>query len=111
MNTPLGRALDILDDQGVAIWKANVEETEEAGDPAGEYARTIGAWHGLSKGGDVIVRANILSSYYFLYSSQSGCCARCFQGKLVYVNYGRKKDFDALAEAGVDLRGTIALAR
>lgn len=56
MNTPLGRALDIVDDEGVAVWKANVEETVEEGDPAGEYAHTIGAWHGLSAPGDVTVR-------------------------------------------------------
>ena len=57
MNTPIasGRALNILDDDGEAIWKADTEETVEAGDPAGEYAHTIGAWHGLSKGGDVTV--------------------------------------------------------
>jgi len=56
MNTPLGRALDIVDDEGIAVWKANVEETIEEGDPAGEYAHTIGAWHGLSAPGDVTVR-------------------------------------------------------
>ena len=55
MNTPLGHALDILDDNGQAIWKANLEETEEDGDPAGKYARAVGAWHGLSKEGDVTV--------------------------------------------------------
>lgn len=55
MNTPLGRALDIVDDEGVAIWKADVEEKIEEGDPASQYAHTIGAWHGLSAGGDVTV--------------------------------------------------------
>lgn len=33
------------------------------------------------------------------------------QGPAVYVNYGRKKDFDELAAAGVNLTGTIAVAR
>ncbi len=55
MNVPLGRALDILDENGTPVWKANVEEVEDLTDPAGEYARTIGAWHGLSHGGDVSV--------------------------------------------------------
>ncbi|KAF9521022.1 hypothetical protein BS47DRAFT_1374558 [Hydnum rufescens UP504] len=86
LNTPLGRALDIIGDDDQVIWKANLEESEEDGDPAGEYARTIGAWHGLSKEGEAI-------------------------GKVVYVNYGRKEDFDHLLAAGVDLTGTIALAR
>lgn len=59
MNTPLGRALDIVDDEGTAVWKADVEEKIEEGDPASEYAHTIGAWHGLSAGGDVTVRADL----------------------------------------------------
>jgi len=32
-------------------------------------------------------------------------------GELVYANYGRKEDFDALAEAHIDLRGKIVLCR
>lgn len=56
MNTPLGRALDIVDGEGVAVWKANVEEPILKGDPVGEYAHTIGAWYGLSAPGDVTVR-------------------------------------------------------
>ena len=32
-------------------------------------------------------------------------------GRVVYANYGRKQDFDLLAEMGVDLRGAIVLAR
>jgi N-acetylated-alpha-linked acidic dipeptidase len=56
MNTPLDRALDIVNNEGVTVWKADIEETIEEGDPAGEYAHTIGAWHGLSAPGDVTVR-------------------------------------------------------
>ena len=33
------------------------------------------------------------------------------QGKLVYVNYGRKADFDELEKLGVDLTGKIAIVR
>lgn len=55
MDTPLDRALDIVDDDGAAVWRANVEETIEDGDPAGKYAHEIGAWHGLSAAGDVTV--------------------------------------------------------
>ncbi|KAG8987149.1 hypothetical protein FRB94_002576 [Tulasnella sp. JGI-2019a] len=86
MNTPLERHLQIIDEDGGVAWDADVEEEEVKDDPAGEYAKTIGAWHGLSKGGDV-------------------------KGKLVYVNYGRKEDFDHLAALGVNLTGTIVLAR
>ncbi|KAG8860116.1 hypothetical protein FRB96_004139 [Tulasnella sp. 330] len=86
MNTPLERHLQIINEDGSVAWGADVEEEEVEGDPAGEHAKTIGAWHGLSKGGDV-------------------------KGKLVYVNYGRKEDYDELAAKGVDLTGTIALAR
>lgn len=56
MNTPLERELQILGDDNKPIWSANVEEDELKEDPAGQYARTIGAWHGLSKEGDVKVR-------------------------------------------------------
>jgi hypothetical protein len=56
LDTPLGRALDIVGDDDQVIWKASLEESEEDGDPAGEHARTIGAWHGLSKEGEAIVR-------------------------------------------------------
>ena len=31
-------------------------------------------------------------------------------GELVYVNYGRKEDFDLLASMGVPLAGKIAIA-
>jgi len=33
------------------------------------------------------------------------------EAEVVYVNYARAEDFDALAEAGVDVRGRIVLAR
>lgn len=56
MNTPLERHLQVLDDDDSIMFDADVEEEEVEGDPAGKYAKTIGAWHGLSKGGDVKVR-------------------------------------------------------
>ncbi|KAG8716114.1 hypothetical protein FRC11_009163 [Ceratobasidium sp. 423] len=86
LNFPDERKLEILNDDGTPFWSANVEETPAEGDPAGQWYDTIGAWHGLSKGGDV-------------------------QGKLVYVGYGRKQDFDELAAAGHDLTGSIVLVR
>ncbi|QRV76487.1 vacuolar protein sorting-associated protein [Ceratobasidium sp. AG-Ba] len=86
LNSPAERKLEILNDDGTAFWSANVEETPAEGDPAGEWHDAIGAWHGFSKGGDV-------------------------QGKLVYANYGSKKDFDDLAAAGHNLTGTVVLVR
>ncbi|CUA76771.1 Glutamate carboxypeptidase 2 [Rhizoctonia solani] len=86
LNLPDQRNLEILNEDGSPFWSANVEETPAEGDPAGQWYDTIGAWHGLSKGGDV-------------------------QGKLVYVGYGRKQDFDELAAAGHNLTGSIALIR
>ena len=32
-------------------------------------------------------------------------------GPLVYVNYGRPQDYDVLAEAGIDVKGKIVIAR
>lgn len=78
MNTPLDRSLEILDDDGTVAWKADLEEvTENILDPeAGKYATAVPTFHGLSRGGEV-------------------------QGKVVYVNYGRKQDYDALEAAGM----------
>ncbi|KAG8689006.1 hypothetical protein FRC08_011157 [Ceratobasidium sp. 394] len=86
LNTPAERKLEILNDDGTPFWSANVDETPAEGDPAGQWHNTVGAWHGLSRRGDV-------------------------QGRLVYANYGSKKDFDDLIAAGHNLTGTIALVR
>lgn len=86
LNTPLERELQVIGEDGTVAWNADVEEVGDVADPAGKFAKTIGAWHGLSKAGDVT-------------------------GKLVYVNYGSKEDFDDLAAKGVNLTGTIAIAR
>ncbi|KAG8693090.1 hypothetical protein FRC09_010752, partial [Ceratobasidium sp. 395] len=86
LNTPAERKLEILNDDGTPFWSANVDETPADGDPAGEWHNVVGAWHGLSKEGDV-------------------------QGKLIFANYGTKKDFDDLVAAGHNLTGTIALVR
>lgn len=56
LNTPAERRLEILNPEGTPFWSANVEEKPAEGDPAGHWYDTVGAWHGLSKGGDVQVR-------------------------------------------------------
>ncbi|KAI5119745.1 hypothetical protein M0805_004077 [Coniferiporia weirii] len=89
LNSPLDRSVEILgDDEKEAVWKANLEEVaEDELDPdAGKYAEAVPVFHGLSRGGEV-------------------------KGKLVYVNYGRKEDYDGLEAAGVNFTGTIAIAR
>ena len=67
LNTPLDRSLQILADDGKAVWTADLEED---GDPLDEdahkYKDHVPAWHGLSSDGDV-------------------------EGQLVYANYGTKE--------------------
>jgi len=87
MNTPLDRSLEILGDDGEAVWTADLEEQADETDPeAGKYADAVPTFHGLSRGGEA-------------------------KGKLVYAHYGRKQDYDALVEAGVDLNGAIVITR
>ncbi|CCM04880.1 uncharacterized protein FIBRA_07074 [Fibroporia radiculosa] len=87
MNTPLDRSLEILDEDGNAVWAANLEEqADETDSDAGKYADAVPTFHGLSRGGEAA-------------------------GKLVYANYGRKQDYDALVASGVELNGTIVITR
>ncbi|KAI0638348.1 Zn-dependent exopeptidase [Trametes polyzona] len=87
MNTPLDHSLEILDEDGNAVWTAALEEVADSTDPeAGKYYDAITTWHGLSRGGSA-------------------------KGKLVYANYGRKEDFDDLVAKGVNLNGSIVIAR
>ena len=76
MNTPLDRSLEILDEDGNAVWTADLKEIADDTDPdAGEFSDAVPTWHGLSKGGEV-------------------------KGKLVYAHYGRQEDYQALVEKG-----------
>lgn len=76
LNTPLDRSLEILGDDGTAVWKADLEEVaDELDSDAHAYAKSIGAWHGLSHDGEAV-------------------------GRLIYANYGRKKDYDQLVQKG-----------
>ena len=66
-DTPLDLGLQILADDGNAVWTADLEED---GDPLDEdahkYKGRVPAWHGLSKDGEA-------------------------EGQLVYANYGSKE--------------------
>ncbi|KAI9000854.1 Zn-dependent exopeptidase [Trametes punicea] len=87
MNTPLDHSLEILDEDGNAVWTAALEEVADNTDPeAGKYYDAVTTWHGLSKGGSA-------------------------KGKLVYANYGRKEDYDELVANGVNLNGSIVITR
>lgn len=86
LNTGLEHKLEILEDDGSIYWSADLDEDGDETDPAGKYNDAVPTWHGLSKDGDVA-------------------------GPLIHVKYGHKEDFDELVDAGVDLKGTIALVR
>jgi N-acetylated-alpha-linked acidic dipeptidase len=58
------------------VWKADLEEAaDELDSDAHEYAKSVGAWHGLSCDGEA-------------------------EGRLIYANYGRKRDYDQLVLEG-----------
>lgn len=77
MNTPLDRSLQILGEDGETVeWSAELEEVpDEADGDAWEARDEVPAFHGFSRDGEV-------------------------EGKLIYVNYGTKADYDALVEKG-----------
>ncbi|KAK4251312.1 hypothetical protein C7999DRAFT_10881 [Corynascus novoguineensis] len=81
--TAQGRGVEIWEEGGKMAWAAQLEE-EEAGERSS--GRQTFAFHGHSKSGDV-------------------------QGRLIYANYGSKKDFQALKDRGIDTNGAIVLVR
>ncbi|KAI0722737.1 Zn-dependent exopeptidase [Earliella scabrosa] len=87
MNTPLDRSLSILGEDGEPEWEADLVEDGDPRDPeAAKYRDHVPTFHGLSADGDVT-------------------------GEVVYVNYGRKEDYDEILANGGSLTGKIALAR
>ncbi|KZT71471.1 Zn-dependent exopeptidase [Daedalea quercina L-15889] len=87
MNTPVNHSLLVLSEDGETVWEADLEEDGDPADPdASKYRTAVPAWHGLSKDGEA-------------------------EGELIYANYGRKEDYDAIVAAGGDLTGKIVLAR
>ncbi len=89
MNKPVGRKVEILSDGSsprAIEWSATLREDIVAGDPTSIYRDEVPIFHGLSISGDVTA-------------------------KVVYVGYGRKRDFEALEAAGVDIKGSIALVK
>lgn len=87
MNTPINKSLEIIDEDGSVIWTAELEEDGDPRDPgAAKYKTAVPTFHGYSKDGEA-------------------------EGKLVYANYGRKEDYEALVADGVDLTGKIVMTR
>jgi len=87
MNTGLEQALQIVDENGMAVWTADLSEDGDPRDPeAHKYRTSIPPWHGFSANGDVT-------------------------GQLIYANYGTKEDYDELVAQGTNMTGKIVLAR
>lgn len=87
LNTPLDRSLQIIGNDGKAVWSADLIEHGDERDPeAAKYADAVPTFHGLSKEGDV-------------------------EGQLIYANYGTKDDFDELVAVGANITGKIVIAR
>ncbi|KXN89501.1 Glutamate carboxypeptidase 2 [Leucoagaricus sp. SymC.cos] len=90
MNTPLERALQILEDDNSVLWDADLKEHAPEGDDkdqdAVKYADAVPTFHGLSANGDVT-------------------------GHLVDGNYCSKDDYDKLVADGAPLKGSIVLCR
>ncbi|KZT29237.1 Zn-dependent exopeptidase [Neolentinus lepideus HHB14362 ss-1] len=87
MNTPLDRKLEIVSGDGEVVWSANVEEiADDTDSEAGQYVEAVPTFHGLSRNGTA-------------------------EGQLVYAHYGRREDYLALVEKGVDLKGKVVITR
>ncbi|KZT43059.1 Zn-dependent exopeptidase [Sistotremastrum suecicum HHB10207 ss-3] len=87
LTTPKDRALQILGDDGEAVWDADLTEHADETDPeAHKYATDIPTFHGYSHGGSA-------------------------EGQLVYANFGRAEDYEELVKQGVDFTGKIVIVR
>jgi N-acetylated-alpha-linked acidic dipeptidase len=64
LNTPLERAVEILDEDGQVVWRADLEEVEDEEDEGSKWAREVPAFHGLSAEGDVTVSLFLSLSLY-----------------------------------------------
>jgi N-acetylated-alpha-linked acidic dipeptidase len=54
MNTPVGQALQILDDDGLVAWEFDLKEHGDERDPdTAKYANAVPPFHGYSASGDV----------------------------------------------------------
>ncbi|KZT02146.1 Zn-dependent exopeptidase [Laetiporus sulphureus 93-53] len=88
MNTSISHSLELLDEEaGKAVWTAELEEDGDPRDPeVAKYRVAVPVWHGLSADSEA-------------------------EGELVYVNYGRKEDYDEVLAKGGNFTGKVVLAR
>lgn len=85
LNTPVDHALQLVDKAGKVYYAASLQEDALIEDPT-SVNDTVPTFHGYSASG------NVTATYF-------------------YANYGRKQDFQVLADAGVDMKGKIAIVR
>ena len=85
LNQPKEVSLEAWDGSGQLLMSGPTPE-HVAGDPFQDDPRVVGAFHGSSGSGDITA-------------------------EVVYANYGRLEDYDALAAAHIDLKGKVVLAR
>lgn len=85
INYPKDHGLSLLKD-GKVKFKATLEEDVLEEDPTSGLPDRVPVFHGYSASGNVT-------------------------GQYVYVNYGSYKDFQTLVDAGIDLKGKIALVK
>lgn len=97
MNTPLERALQIVDDEGNVVWNADLKERAPEGDnkdpDAVKYSDAVPTFHGLSISGDVtghLIDGNYctkevsLQPFIYMYNN-SPLCRRTTTGSLQTV--------------------------
>ena len=83
MNTPVHASVTLLTDPP---FHAKLREDIVEGDADSMYRDDVPVFHGLSANGNV-------------------------KGQVIYVGFGRKRDFEAMQERGIDFTGKIVLAR
>lgn len=86
LNYPLDHSLALLHKNGTVKFKASLEEDVLKEDPTTGLENRIPTFHGYGANGNVTA-------------------------KFVYANYGRKEDFDALVEKGVEIKDKIVIVR
>lgn len=87
LNYPLEHALKLVDPKNNTIlYEATLEEDVLEQDETTGLSNRTPTFHGYSASGNVTA-------------------------KFIYANYGRKEDFDALVEQGVEIKGKIVIVR
>ncbi|KAJ7572529.1 Zn-dependent exopeptidase [Mycena floridula] len=87
LDTPSNRSLEIVGEEGQAVWEADLlEDGDRRDEEAHKYRNSTQAWHGFSYDGEAT-------------------------GQLIYANRGTQEDYQELIEAGANLTGKIVLVR